>query len=63
MRPELELPWDLRERFEKRFGFSRVEMIENEAAVAGYCSKYVLKAQGNINDHYEFYGSKFSWVT
>ena len=50
--------WD---KFNHRFGWSRVEPIKSMADVANYIAKYVCKITDG--DNYGFFGrDKFSWI-
>ena len=60
--PAMTLPWETWGSLFKRFGRSKVEPVNEPGAVAGYCTKYVMKSQGiNMADHYQAFGSKFAW--
>ncbi|MBA7546546.1 hypothetical protein ES705_38938 [subsurface metagenome] len=50
--------WD---KFNHRFGWSRVEAIKSMADVSTYCAKYVCKITDG--DNYNFYGQDdLSWI-
>ncbi len=52
---------DFREKWNHRFGTTRVEPIRSMADVAGYCAKYVCKITDG--DNYNFYGQdSLSWI-
>lgn len=45
----------------KKYGRAKVEFCNNQAAVANYCAKYVVK-ETNKWDHYEFVGHPWHWL-
>jgi hypothetical protein len=59
-KPEIALPWEIKEGLDSRFGFSRVQSCRSTEAVTGYCAKYVLKGSRRA-DHYDIFGEKESW--
>ena len=59
--PHIDPMWDIWEDCHKKYGRNKVELINTSAAVAGYCAKYVLKAQNVVADHYEVFGDKIFW--
>ena len=58
--PEIDLPWVIWNDLFKSFGRAKVTACNNQAAVAGYCAKYILKKQEG-KDHYEVFGTKLNW--
>ena len=60
-KPEIRLPWEIWHGLFKRFGRAKVEACNSQEKVSAYCSKYILKAQNNVVDHYSLFGSKNAW--
>ena len=60
-KPWIDTPWQIQEGMYKRFGISKIEVARSSEQVAAYCSKYILKGQNSVGDHYNFFGSPLSW--
>lgn len=59
--PGIETPKEVWKRCFDRFGRTKIEYIKSKEDVANYCAKYVLKAQNNVSDHYQFCGKAYQW--